>query len=75
MTMQIHERHIQGWPNLKYYSATYFAKANGFQNCNTPIWIVCLEMYVTQVLQYVALEFAITALRAAKPYNMGSIYW
>lgn len=63
--MQIHERHPNGWPSIKHYIDKYFQPPKDFQS----------YVHATQALQYYSLETAITALRAAKPYNMGSIYW
>jgi beta-mannosidase len=63
--MQIHERHITGFPTIKHYIGKYFKEPKNFES----------YILATQILQAYALETAITSLRSAKPYNMGSIYW
>jgi beta-mannosidase len=50
---------------LKKYVGNYFQPPKDFLS----------YAYTTQVLQAYSLETAITSLRTAKPYNMGSLYW
>ncbi len=63
--MNIHERHIAGWPNLHRYMNDYFKPTKDFETF----------VYGTMVMQAYAVEVAIQALRRNRPYCMGSLYW
>lgn len=65
MVMRIHERHVQGWPNLIHYMEQYFKPTRDFEAL----------VYGTMVMQAYAVETAIQALRRNRPYCMGSLYW
>lgn len=63
--MQLHERHVQGWPNLYMYMGKYFQPVKDFESF----------VYGTMVMQAYAVRIGIEALRRSIPYCMGSLYW
>ncbi|CAK62388.1 unnamed protein product (macronuclear) [Paramecium tetraurelia] len=65
---QIHERHVRGIPLIKEYLKNY-------TNYNSYSHSFLQLTYFSQIIQHLALQTAITSLRSAKPYNMGTFYW
>ncbi|CAD8151137.1 unnamed protein product [Paramecium pentaurelia] len=65
---QIHERHIRGIPLIKEYLKNY-------TNYNSNVHSFLQLTYFSQIIQHLSLQTAITSLRSAKPYNMGTFYW
>jgi beta-mannosidase len=64
--MEAHERHAEGWPNIACYMQMYYANVTyDFQN----------YIYVTQVMQSLAIQYAIEAHRREQPHSMGSLVW
>eukprot|EP00347_Sterkiella_histriomuscorum_P013880 403363013 len=63
--MQIHERHVKGWPNLNLYMGNYFKPTKDFESF----------VYGTMVMQAYAVVTGIEAHRRSQPYCMGSLYW
>ncbi|EAR99535.2 glycosyl hydrolase family 2 immunoglobulin-like beta-sandwich domain protein (macronuclear) [Tetrahymena thermophila SB210] len=63
--MEIHERHVKGYPLISQYLQQYFLEPTDYKD----------YIYVSQVNQAYAIQTAILALRRNKPYNSGSLYW
>ncbi len=64
-SLKTHQKHPTGYETIKsYMERDYFVPKN--LNDFT---------YVSQLLQARGMKIAIEAQRAAKPYNMGSLYW
>ena len=53
LVMQIHERHVKGWPNLNLYMNNYFRPTKDFESF----------VYGTMVMQSYAVITGIEALR------------
>ncbi|CDW90651.1 beta-mannosidase [Stylonychia lemnae] len=63
--MQLHERHIQGWPNLNFYMDKYYRPTKDFESL----------VYASMIMQAYAVNTGIEALRRNQPFCMGSLYW
>jgi beta-mannosidase len=63
--MQVHQKHLTGNKNIKTYMDRWYPIPKDFESL----------VYVSQVLQAEGMMDGIAALRRAKPYCMGALYW